>query len=237
MKLLYLDTAMNACGVGVMDRDSPSAPHVILDTQARGQAERLIPLIDKVIKEADMTPQSLDYIGVTRGPGTFTGLRIALSAAQSMGKALNIPVIGLSVQDLIAHQAMKTKASDASYIAVITETKRSDYYFRVYENKEGQIIPLTDALALELQDVVEHLKQYPAQHLICVGDAVDRLINEGGELGYNPNIFNIDHIDPKLALAYICAIKDVDAIKDLSPIYLRPADVSAPKIKREIAKK
>lgn len=91
--LLALDTSLETCsaclynGKIVASRSEP---------MSKGHAERLMPMIEEIFKEAGVMPSQLSRIGVTVGPGSFTGLRVALSAARSMGIALKIPVIGMS---------------------------------------------------------------------------------------------------------------------------------------------
>jgi tRNA threonylcarbamoyladenosine biosynthesis protein TsaB len=91
--LLALDTSLETCSACLYDGRviaSRSEP------MSKGHAERLMPMVEEVFKEAGVTPAQLTRIGVTIGPGSFTGLRVALSAARSMGIALQIPVIGIS---------------------------------------------------------------------------------------------------------------------------------------------
>lgn len=68
----------------------------------RGQAERLLPLLEEMLEEAGITWAGLDALGVGVGPGNFTGIRIAVSAARGVALALGIPVIGVSGFEIVA---------------------------------------------------------------------------------------------------------------------------------------
>jgi tRNA threonylcarbamoyl adenosine modification protein YeaZ len=91
--LLALDTSLETCsaclynGQVIIAREEP---------MVKGHAERLMPMVAEIFAQSGLKPSQLTRIGVTIGPGSFTGLRVALSAARSMGIALNIPVIGVS---------------------------------------------------------------------------------------------------------------------------------------------
>ncbi len=93
--LLVIDTCFNACSAALYDE---AAGHVVAcgyEAMERGHAEALGPMVERVFAEAGSTPDQLSRIVVTRGPGTFTGLRIGLSFAKGMALALNIPLVGI----------------------------------------------------------------------------------------------------------------------------------------------
>jgi tRNA threonylcarbamoyladenosine biosynthesis protein TsaB len=91
--LLAIDTALNGCAVAVI-KDG----HVLAsasEPMLRGQAEALAPMVDRVLIEAGISPSVLDRIAVTRGPGSFTGLRSGLAFARALALALSVPCVGV----------------------------------------------------------------------------------------------------------------------------------------------
>ena len=96
MLILAIDTALDACSAGVLDTDA--ARLIALESQPmkRCHAEALMPLIARVIKQAGIAFASFDRIAVTTGPGSFTGLRVGLSAARGIALAADKPVVGLT---------------------------------------------------------------------------------------------------------------------------------------------
>jgi tRNA threonylcarbamoyladenosine biosynthesis protein TsaB len=96
MLILAIDTALDACAAGVLD--TVSARLIAQESQAmkRGHAEALMPLIARVIEQSGIAFAALDRIAVTTGPGSFTGLRVGLSAARGIALAANKPVVGLT---------------------------------------------------------------------------------------------------------------------------------------------
>src|SRR4029450_9156377 len=94
MLILAIDTALDACAAAVLDTDT--AKIIAQESQAmkRGHAAALMPLIARVMKAAGIAFTALDRIAVTKGPGSFTGLRVGLSAARGIALAAGKPVGG-----------------------------------------------------------------------------------------------------------------------------------------------
>lgn len=74
------------------------------ETMGRGQAERLMPLLQEVLDQAGITWRDLDRIGVGIGPGNFTGIRISVAAARGLALSLDIPTVGISTLEAIRAQ-------------------------------------------------------------------------------------------------------------------------------------
>src|SRR6201988_3252943 len=96
MLILAIDTALDACAAAVLDTDSGRLIAQASQAMKRGHAEALMPLIADVMKEAGVPFATLDRIAVTTGPGSFTGLRVGLSAARGIALAANKPVVGIT---------------------------------------------------------------------------------------------------------------------------------------------
>lgn len=99
--LLALDTAFNACSVALasLPGELASARHVV---QNRGQAETLVPMVDEVLRQAGVKPEMITRIVVTRGPGTFAGVRVGIAFARSLALATGARVLGLSSFEALA---------------------------------------------------------------------------------------------------------------------------------------
>src|ERR1700712_86762 len=96
MLILAIDTTLDACAAGVLDTDAGELIPMESVAMKRGHAEALMPLIGRVMKDSGVAFASLDRIAVTTGPGSFTGLRVGLSAARGIALAANKPVVGLT---------------------------------------------------------------------------------------------------------------------------------------------
>jgi len=95
----------------------------------RGQDQRLLPIILDMMKKADCRFENLDRIAVTRGPGSFTGLRLGLAAARGLGLATRKPVLGINRFDLFYHQI---RASSKTAVLVVLQSKRKELFCRFY---------------------------------------------------------------------------------------------------------
>ena len=123
MRILAFDVAVTGCAVGILDTERGLWHYDSLETE-RGQAEMLIPIIDTLVQKGGWCMSDIDRIAVTTGPGSFTGVRIGLATARSLGLALDIPVFGQTTLNL-------TQAADGDKTLVLIDTKRGDYYGQV----------------------------------------------------------------------------------------------------------
>lgn len=115
MLILAVDTALNACSVAILRSGEVLLSRV--EPMAKGQAERLAPMVQEVLAEARIAPSALDRIAVTRGPGAFTGLRIGLAFARGLGVALDRPCVGISTLEVLAHAASAQRTLAAIEVA------------------------------------------------------------------------------------------------------------------------
>src|ERR1700720_521013 len=96
MLILAIDTALDACAAGVLDTEAGKLLAQESEGMKRGHAEALMPLIARVMKASGVGFSGLDRVAVTTGPGSFTGLRVGLSAARGIALAANKPVVGVT---------------------------------------------------------------------------------------------------------------------------------------------
>lgn len=211
---LAIDTAMGGVSVGVIAANG----HVVsrqVET-ARGQAAILVPLIQEVIAEAQITMKDIDLIVVTRGPGSFTGLRIGLSTARTLALALDKPIVGLNTLDVMAGHY----ETDGNLLIVL-ETKRQDFYARYYD---GEGNPLTDAFAAEVSEVVQNA---PKAGFSVGGDCLNRFQESAS--GDFTLLDNLIQPDPILIAQMGREQYIREGSRTPKPLYLRGADVSQPK--------
>jgi tRNA threonylcarbamoyladenosine biosynthesis protein TsaB len=151
MLILAFDTCMAAVSV-VVWRDGAvlAAARVVM---AQGQAEALMPLIEKTMTQAGVGYDQLDRIAVTVGPGSFTGVRVGLAAARGVGLAAGKPVIGVTTTEVLAAQVNKAR------VLVTIDTKRGDFYAQRFE--DGKAI---DEIAVISADTLAG--EDPAQMLV-----------------------------------------------------------------------
>ena len=120
--LLILDASSSLCSVTLLNGEQR---YDLSETQPRRHAQRLLPMVDEVLQLAGLPKAELDGIAYARGPGSFTGIRIAVSVVQGIAMGLDIPVYGFSTLQMLAQQSAATReigagmktASDGSQTA------------------------------------------------------------------------------------------------------------------------
>jgi tRNA threonylcarbamoyladenosine biosynthesis protein TsaB len=220
MLILAIDTALDACAAGVLDTDAGRLIAQESLPMKRGHAEALMPLIARVIKQSGIAFASLDRIAVTTGPGSFTGLRVGLSAARGIALAANKPVVGLTT--LAAYAAPVVSRNEAQPVVSAIDARHGQVYFQVVSGNGSSLIwprvaPIEEALGAA---------RFGAPHL--VGNAAKML----GDLwpADAPPPFKVDALPaPDIAwVAWLGAAVSPDTAL-ARPYYLRAPDAKPSK--------
>src|SRR3954454_21062949 len=135
MRVLAIDTALDACSAAVLDSDRQAIMASETLTMQRGHAEALMPLIARVMDAAAIEFKELDRIAVTTGPGSFTGLRVGISAARGLALAADKPVIGLTTLAAFA-AAIIGQSRPAPVISAI-DARHDHVYFQIVAGDGG----------------------------------------------------------------------------------------------------
>src|SRR5690348_11165768 len=118
MILLAIDTAASLCAACVYDSAAgQELGREVIDI-GKGHAERLIGVIDGALGQAGMTYKDLDRIGVSIGPGSFTGVRVGVATARGLALALGVPAVGVNTLEALAEEAHE-KLPDRAVLAAI----------------------------------------------------------------------------------------------------------------------
>jgi tRNA threonylcarbamoyladenosine biosynthesis protein TsaB len=150
MLILAIDTALDACAAAVLDTGTSNV--IAMESQAmkRGHAEALMPLIARVMKQSALPFAVLDRIAVTTGPGSFTGLRVGLSAARGIALAAGKPVVGLTTLSAYAAPIV-SEGGDQPVISAI-DARHDHVYLQVVSGHGSSLVrpkvaTVEDALA------------------------------------------------------------------------------------------
>lgn len=138
MKLLAIDTATEACSVAVLDGDAITMRYEEL---GRGHAERVLPMVDEVLREAAVTLADLDAIAVGRGPGAFTGVRIAISVAQGLGFGAGKRIVPVSDLAALAQRAVEERG--ARTVIASIDARMHEVYWAVFATDAGGLVVAT----------------------------------------------------------------------------------------------
>ena len=134
MLILAIDTALDACSAALFDSDANRVVAVETEVIGKGHAERLMAMISAVMTKASVDFNALDKIGVTVGPGSFTGIRVGLATARGLALAAGKPVVGVSTLEAIAREASTDKP-----FMVALDARRGELYTRLYDGNHSAI--------------------------------------------------------------------------------------------------
>ena len=148
--LLALDTATEACSVALL-HDGRVLSHY--EVAPRLHAQRLLPMIQQLLGEAGIAASALDAIAFGRGPGAFTGVRIAIGVVQGLAFALDRPVLPVSNLAVLAQRALREQG--ARYVASAIDARMDEVYWGCYgeEGGEMRLLGLEAVLPPEQADV------------------------------------------------------------------------------------
>jgi tRNA threonylcarbamoyladenosine biosynthesis protein TsaB len=130
MRVLAIDTALAACSAAVLDTEHGGILASDSLSMTRGHAEALMPLIDQVMQRAQMSFADLDRVAVTTGPGSFTGLRVGISAARGIALAADKPAVGVST--LTVYAAPLLADDDSTPVIAAIDARHDHVYLQVF---------------------------------------------------------------------------------------------------------
>ena len=215
MLILAIDTALDACAAAVLDTDAGRLIAQESLAMKRGHAEALMPLIARVIEQSGIGFAALDRIAVTTGPGSFTGLRVGLSAARGIALAAAKPVVGVTT--LTAYAAPVVSQNAAHPVISAIDARHDHVYFQVVSGDGSslvrpQVASIEEALAAS---------RFGAPHLVgnAAGILADRWPKDA------PPPFRVDpQAAPDIAwVAWLGAAVSPDSAP-ARPFYLRAPD-------------
>ncbi|WP_416308099.1 tRNA (adenosine(37)-N6)-threonylcarbamoyltransferase complex dimerization subunit type 1 TsaB [Neptunicella sp. SCSIO 80796] len=152
MNILIIDTSTEACSVALQFDDSQYYRYEICPQQ---HSQRLLPMVDEVLVEAGIKLQQLDYLGFGRGPGSFTGVRIATGMIQGLALGTDLSVVGLSTLAAMAQQAYQLH--DAKEVIAATDARMDEVYIGHYQLQNGVMVLTGEEQVLPPDDAVTQI--------------------------------------------------------------------------------
>ncbi len=224
LKILSFDSAGIVCTAAVLEDDNVLAQ--ISENKERTHSETLLPMINSVLTKADTQIKDIEKIAVSAGPGSFTGIRIAVATAKGLAAPFDIPCIAVSTIEAIAHSV---PLPENCIICPLLDARRTNFYNAIFEKNCDNIKRLCPDRLISAKNLEEELKSYKKEIF---------LVGEGAEICYNilENKNNITLPSERniTAVGVAKASKDCIGINsgDILPYYIRPTQAE-----REYAKK
>lgn len=212
MRVLAIDTSTLAGGVALVDGERTVAEY-LLDIRLT-HSERLMPALDRVMHDAGWSPAALTGLAVAVGPGSFTGLRIGVSAVKGLALALSIPIAAVPTLDALAAGL----AGAALPVCPVVSARRDEVYASLYRWDGAAMRREWDYLALSPRELVERLRE----PVTVVGDGAALIASPVARPAPPwrglPSAATVGHLGVRRLRA-----GDIVGAADLVPLYVRPS--------------
>ncbi len=221
MKILALETSAKAVSAAVTE-DGKVLASGYQDTGLT-HSRTLMPIVEHILKNTDLTVQDCDVIAVAAGPGSFTGIRIGVSAAKGLAFAAEKPAVGVST---LAAMARNVAWLDGLVICAM-DARRQQVYNALFQAENGTLTRLTPDRAISLEDLAAEVKGDERPKII-VGDGARLCYNALSEQGIScriapPHLVMQNAVSVALEAETLAEVGHFVTAQDLQPVYLRPA--------------
>ncbi|PSC04817.1 tRNA (adenosine(37)-N6)-threonylcarbamoyltransferase complex dimerization subunit type 1 TsaB [Alsobacter soli] len=175
MRILAIDTALEACSVCVTEAGAEAPLAIESQAMQRGHAEALMPMLERVMAQVEGGFASLDRVAVTVGPGSFTGLRVGISAARAIALGAGVPAVGVTT--LSAYAAPLVATGVKALVAVAIDARHAHVYVQVVA-PGGRTL-----MSPRVTPVKDAARQIGAGPLLVVGSGAAMLCEEAKAIG------------------------------------------------------
>ena len=233
MKILSFDSSATSASVCLFDTNESKVIGEFYINTKLTHSQTLIPMLDSLISSADININDIDCFAVNTGPGSFTGIRIGVSAVKGMAMALDKPCVGVSTLNCIAHNFIDF---DDVIICSCMDARRNQVYNALFSVNDGVVTRMCDDRAISIEDLYTELKELDKK-VILAGDGAQLCYSQKPE-DYNLFIAGSGLRYQKASSVALCAVEDVDNSRTISaqalmPSYLRPSQAERERINKE----
>ncbi|WP_433924148.1 tRNA (adenosine(37)-N6)-threonylcarbamoyltransferase complex dimerization subunit type 1 TsaB [Vreelandella sp. 21] len=219
--LLALDASSSACSAALLRQQGSQRECLArFEMTPRAHTRRLMPMVDDILAEANIATQQLDAVAFGRGPGSFTGLRIAAGAAQGLAFGLDRPLLGISTLEALALQAHRRY--HFRHVVTALDARMGEIYAATWHC-------LNDTLSLQSDEVVVAPANFhlPAEEADWVGVGSGFTLWDDFALSLQANMSqHLTDLEPRAEEMAWLAVRDLEAglglaAHEAQPVYLR----------------
>jgi tRNA threonylcarbamoyladenosine biosynthesis protein TsaB len=164
MKILSIETSTRVGSVAIIEDEHLIAEYIL--NVVSTHSERLLPSIDQILKDSQLTVRDIEGFAVSLGPGSFTGLRIGISTVKGLALAAEKGVVGVPTLDVLAHNLMFTRL----LVCPLLDARKGEVYTALYQGDgSGKLEKLTPDLAIKPEELLTRIKE----PVIFLGDGVE----------------------------------------------------------------
>ena len=221
--ILHIETSTKQCSVALAYKGKPLSSRV-LNSESFSHNEKLHLFISEVLEEANLKPKQLDAISVSKGPGSYTGLRIGVAAAKGFCFALDIPLIALNSLEILVQGVTQ---AELELIIPMIDARRMEVYTAIFDGSKNWINQ-TSALVLNQNSFKEIVKDKTVLFLGNGTNKFQELIPEinltySFENNY-PNAIDMVELTWKKYIS-----EDFESLAYFEPFYLKDFKITTPK--------
>ncbi len=168
MRVLAIDTSTAMAGIAVSDKNGLLAEYLLRDMKTHSQ--KLVPMLNEVLKSLRMTAADIDVFAAVTGPGSFTGLRIGVTTIKSLAYAVQKPTVGIPSLDALANVVA---AEEDTIMCPMMDARNNQVYTALYKTQNGLMVNLTGYMGVHVSELVRQIEeQYGDSRILFTGDGV-----------------------------------------------------------------
>lgn len=214
--ILALDTATEACSVALQYQNQITHTD---ELSPRTHTQRILPMVDELLKAQNISLKNVDYLAFGRGPGSFTGVRVGVGIAQGLALGAELPVIAVSNLMIMVEQAYQDLG--ATEVVALIDARMNEVYFAQFSRKESSWVEVVNEQVCPPEKAIEQIQQDRKPVIVGTGWAAYPQFQQA----------NLDVIISEITLPsarYMLALSE-SAIKqgleqsalEIEPVYLR----------------
>lgn len=225
MIILGIDTSTLLASVAIVARSGDALEvRASSDSDSDTHSERLLPLIDRVLREAGLQVTNLDALAVGAGPGSFTGLRIGMATAKGLAFAADKPLYAVSSLAALALDCALHRDPGARPIAAIMDARRQEIFLGLYRWDGAAVQPLAAEQVLRPADLEATLAGIaPGHDVLAVGDGLEVYAEVLAGAGQRVAGARLTPSGAAVARLAILGPHD-DVLQSGTPVYIRPSE-------------
>ena len=228
MLILGIDTAAAPCCAAVYDTDKQQTLGSFVINNKLTHSVTLMPVVSDLLRNSGITTEDIDLFAVANGPGSFTGLRIGISAVKGMAFAVSKPCAAVSTLEAMAYNV----AMCDGVVCASIDARCNQVYTATFLNDNGTVTRLTDEECLKADELAARLSEYDGD-IILVGDGAQLVKKAADEQGVNTRLAP----DPlRFQTGYGVCLAAMNAER-IAPEQLMPMYLKLPQAQRELMAK
>lgn len=169
MKILAITTSSKICSVAILeDKDLILEKHI---DDGATHSQKLMPMVEEILKESNLTLSDFDLFACSIGPGSFTGVRIGVSTIKAFCDVTNVKVTSISSLEGLAYNTLNSNFyDDTNIVCSLIDAKNDNVYCGIYKKENNSFIQLEDLYAKNINEILEILNKYTSSSILFVGD-------------------------------------------------------------------